>query len=33
MLEKAEMLKANLRAKVEHPFRVVKQEFGHAEVR
>ena len=33
MLEKAEQLKASVRAKVEHPFRVVKQQFGHAKVR
>ena len=29
----AEQLKASVRAKVEHPFRVVKQQFGHAKVR
>ena len=33
MLEKAEQLKASIRARVEHPFRVVKQQFGHAKVR
>lgn len=33
MLEKAEQLKAGVRAQVEHPFRVVKQQFGHAKVR
>ena len=33
MLEKAEQLKASVRAKVEHPFRVVKQQFGYAKVR
>ena len=33
MLEKAEQIKASIRAKVEHPFRVVKQQFGHAKVR
>ena len=33
LLEKAEQLKARVRAKVEHPFRVVKQQFGHAKVR
>ena len=33
LLEKAEQLKAHVRAKVEHPFRVVKQQFGHAKVR
>ncbi len=31
--EKAEKLKASIRAKVEHPFRVVKQQFGYAKVR
>jgi transposase, IS5 family len=29
----AEQLKASVRAKVEHPFRVVKQQFGYAKVR
>lgn len=33
LLEKAEQLKASVRAKVEHPFRIVKQQFGHAKVR
>ena len=33
MLEKAAQLGASLRAKVEHPFRTVKQQFGHAKVR
>ena len=33
LLEKAEQLKASVRAKVEHPFRVVKQQFGCAKVR
>jgi IS5 family transposase len=33
MLEKAEQLKASVRAKVEHPFRVVKQQFGYAKAR
>lgn len=28
-----EQLKASVRAKVEHPFRVIKQQFGHAKVR
>jgi len=31
--EKAEKLKASVRAKVEHPFRVVKQQFGYAKAR
>ena len=33
LLEKAEKLKASVRAKVEHPFRVVKQQFGYAKAR
>ena len=33
LLEKAEQIKAGVRAKVEHPFRVVKQQFGHTKVR
>jgi IS5 family transposase len=33
LLEKAEQLKASVRAKVEHPFRVIKQQFGYAKVR
>jgi len=33
LLEKAEKLKASIRAKVEHPFRVVKRQFGYAKVR
>jgi transposase, IS5 family len=33
LLEKAEKLKASIRAKVEHPFRLIKQQFGHAKVR
>lgn len=33
LLEKAEQLKASMRAKVEHPFRVVKQQFAHAKLR
>jgi IS5 family transposase len=33
LLEKAEQIKASARAKVEHPFRVVKQQFGHTKVR
>ncbi len=31
--EKAEQLKASVRAKVEHPFRVIKRQFGHTKVR
>lgn len=33
MLDKAEHLKASIRAKVEHPFHVVKNLFGHRKVR
>ena len=31
--EKIEKLKASVRAKVEHPFRVIKRQFGHVKVR
>jgi len=31
--DKAEHLKASVRAKVEHPFRVIKRQFGHVKVR
>jgi len=33
MLDKAEQLKASVRAKVEHPFRVIKCQFGFTKVR
>jgi len=33
MLDEAEKFKAGVRAKVEHPFRVVKRQFGHVKVR
>lgn len=33
LLEQAEKLKASVRAKVEHPFRVIKRQFGHVKVR
>ena len=33
MLDNAEKLKAGVRAKVEHPFRVIKKQFGHVKVR
>ena len=33
MLDQAEKLKASVRAKVEHPFRVVKRQFGFVKVR
>lgn len=33
IMDKLEQAKARIRAKVEHPFRVIKQQFGHAKVR
>jgi IS5 family transposase len=33
LLDEVERLKASIRAKVEHPFRVVKQQFGYTKVR
>jgi transposase, IS5 family len=33
IVEKLEQLKASVRAKVEHPFRVLKRQFGHVKVR
>ena len=33
LINKAEKLKAGIRAKVEHPFRVIKRQFGHVKVR
>ena len=33
LTEQAEKLKASVRAKVEHPFRVIKRQFGHVKVR
>jgi IS5 family transposase len=33
LLEKVEKLKPSVRAKVEHPFRVIKQQFGYAKAR
>ena len=33
LLEKAERLQASVRSKVEHPFRMNKQQFGYAKVR
>ncbi|MFO1250834.1 MAG: IS5 family transposase [Inhella sp.] len=33
LMEQLEKLKASIRAKVEHPFRVIKQQFGYAKVR
>ena len=31
--DEAEKIKASIRAKVEHPFRVIKRQFGHVKVR
>lgn len=33
LLDKAEKLKAGIRAKVEHPFRVIKRQFGYIRTR
>ena len=33
VLDQIETLKASIRAKVEHPFRVIKRQFGHTKVR
>ena len=33
ILDKLEQAKARIRAKVEHPFRVIKRQFGHVKVR
>ena len=33
LLEQLEHVKASIRAKVEHPFRVIKRQFGHVKVR
>jgi IS5 family transposase len=33
VLDQIEKLKASIRAKVEHPFRVIKRQFGHTKVR
>jgi IS5 family transposase len=33
LTDKLERLKASIRAKVEHPFRVIKRQFGHVKVR
>ena len=33
MAERVEKMKASIRAKVEHPFRVIKQQFGFTKVR
>jgi IS5 family transposase len=33
LIDQIERIKASVRAKVEHPFRVIKQQFGHVKVR
>jgi IS5 family transposase len=33
LLNKAEKLKVGIRAKVEHPFRVIKRQFGYMKTR
>jgi IS5 family transposase len=33
LVDQAEKLKASIRAKVEHPFRVIKRQFGFVKVR
>jgi IS5 family transposase len=33
LTEQVEKIKASIRAKVEHPFRVIKQQLGHVKVR
>ena len=33
LVDTVEKLKASVRAKVEHPFRVIKRQFGHTKVR
>ena len=33
MAERVERMKASIRAKVEHPFRVLKRQFGFTKVR
>ena len=33
LIDQLEKLKAGIRAKVEHPFRVIKRQFGYAKVR
>ncbi len=32
VIDQIERLKAGIRAKVEHPFRVIKRQFGHVKV-
>lgn len=33
LIDQAERIKASIRAKVEHPFRVIKRQFGYTKVR
>lgn len=33
LIDELERLKASIRAQVEHPFRVIKRQFGHVKVR
>jgi len=33
LIDQYEQIKAGIRAKVEHPFRVIKQQFGYTKVR
>ena len=33
LIDAAEKLKAGVRAKVEHPYQVIKRQFGHVKVR
>ena len=33
LTDRLEYIKASIRAKVEHPFRVIKRQFGHVKVR
>ncbi len=33
LIDQLERIKARIRAKVEHPFRVLKQQFGYVKVR
>ena len=33
LIDQLERIKASIRAKVEHPFRVIKRQFGHVKVR
>jgi IS5 family transposase len=33
LVDQVEKLKASVRAKIEHPFRLIKRQFGHVKVR